>query len=60
MAAIQEKEVNGVNVGQLFDTIEQIKENPDLARFQFRARNKWINGTRNRAIDYQALTKMCK
>jgi len=48
MAAIQEQEGNGVNVGQLFDTIEQIKQNPDLARFQFRARNKWVAGTRNR------------
>ena len=43
------KEVNGVNVEQLFDTIEAIKKSPDLARCKFRATNKWIGGTHNRA-----------
>ena len=37
--------VNGVNVTQLFDTIEQIKENPKIAFFKFRATNQWVNGT---------------
>ena len=37
--------VNGVNTKQLFDTIDLIKENPDIAKFKFRATNKWINGT---------------
>jgi uncharacterized OsmC-like protein len=36
--------VNGVNVEQLIGTINAIKENPDLARFQFRAETKWIDG----------------
>ncbi len=45
----QERKVNGVNVDQLFNTIEQIKENPEIARFRFRARNSWVNGTHNRA-----------
>ena len=45
----QEKKVNGVNVDQLFSTIEQIKEKPEIARFKFRATNKWIDGTHNRA-----------
>ena len=39
------KIVNGVNTDQLFRTIDQIKENPDIAKFKFRATNKWINGT---------------
>lgn len=43
--ATKEKTVNGVNVDQLFKTIDMIKENPAIARFQFRAANKWINGT---------------
>jgi uncharacterized OsmC-like protein len=43
------KEVNGVNVDQLFDTIEAIKKKPEIARFKFRATNKWIGGTHNRA-----------
>lgn len=41
----QETMVNGVNVEQLFGTIEQIKGNPEIARFKFRARNRWIDGT---------------
>ncbi len=45
----QEKKVNGVNVDQLFKTIELIKEKPEIARFKFRATNKWFDGTHNRA-----------
>ena len=45
----QEKNVNGVNVEQLLSTIEQIKEKPEIAQFKFRALNKWIDGTNNRA-----------
>lgn len=45
----QEKVVNGVNVDQLFNTIEQVKENPEIAQFRFRAKNSWVDGTHNRA-----------
>lgn len=45
----QEKKANGVNIDQFFSTIEQIKEKPEIARFKFRAINKWIDGTHNRA-----------
>jgi hypothetical protein len=50
MEATKEKTqlVNGVNTEQLFSTIDLIKENPDIAKFKFRATNKWINGTRCR------------
>jgi uncharacterized OsmC-like protein len=41
--------VNGVNVEQLFSTIDLIKEKPDVAKFKFRATNKWVNGTHCRA-----------
>lgn len=40
--------MNGVNVDQLMDTIDAIQENPDLARFQFRARNEWVDGAQSR------------
>jgi uncharacterized OsmC-like protein len=43
------KEVNGINVEQLFNTIEAIKKKPEIAGFKFRATNKWIGGTHNRA-----------
>jgi uncharacterized OsmC-like protein len=42
--------LNGVDVNQLMDTINAIQENPDLARFQFRARNEWVNGGHSRTI----------
>ena len=40
--------INGVGVDQLFSTIKAIKENPGLAKFEFRANNQWINGGHNR------------
>jgi len=41
--------VNGVNVGQLFDTIELIRKSPEIAKFRFRATNRWVGGTHNQA-----------
>ena len=35
---------NGVNVDQLVDTIDAVQTNPELAKFEFRAKNDWING----------------
>jgi uncharacterized OsmC-like protein len=40
--------LNGVNVEQLVATVNQIEQNPQLARFQFRAHNEWINGGHSR------------
>ena len=45
----EDKYVNGVNVDQLIRTIEQIKNDPEIARFRFRATNRWVEGTYNRA-----------
>jgi uncharacterized OsmC-like protein len=44
----QEQFVNGVNVSKLFGTVEAIKGNPDIAKFNFKAKGKWINGGHNR------------
>lgn len=41
--------VNGVNVTQLFDTIEVIRENPDVSKFKFRATNTWRDGSYSQA-----------
>jgi hypothetical protein len=41
-------QVNGVNVDQLMATINAIKDNPDLARFQFRAHTEWLEGGQSR------------
>lgn len=35
---------NGVNVDQLVATIGAVQTNPELAKFQFRAKNNWIDG----------------
>ena len=43
----EQKIVNGVNVDQLFGTINAITETPSLANFNFRASNRWINGSHN-------------
>jgi len=35
---------NGVNVDQLVETIGAVQQNPELANFQFRSKNNWIEG----------------
>jgi uncharacterized OsmC-like protein len=40
--------VNGVDVERLAATIEHVSADPSLAQFQFRARNRWIDGGYNR------------
>ena len=44
------QKVNGVEVARLFETNGAIKEAPNLADFEFRLGNKWINGARNRSL----------
>ena len=40
---------NGVDVPTLFATLDAVKANPEIADFQFRARNTWLSGTHNRS-----------
>jgi uncharacterized OsmC-like protein len=40
---------NGVDVPTLFATLDAVKGAPEIADFQFRARNEWISGTHNRS-----------
>jgi uncharacterized OsmC-like protein len=40
--------INGVDVDRLSGTIDHISTDPTLARFQFRARNQWIDGGHSR------------
>ena len=37
--------LNGVDTPTLFGTLDAVKRQPELAKFQFRARNRWQNGT---------------
>ena len=41
--------LNGVDVPTLFATLDAAKAQPEIAQFQFRARNEWISGTHNRS-----------
>jgi len=43
------KIMNGVNVTTLFDTIDAVKGNAAIAKFNFRAANTWIGGDKNRS-----------
>lgn len=40
--------LNGVDTPTLFATLDAVKGNPELAKFQFRAANRWVGGTHNR------------
>lgn len=40
--------LNGVDTPTLFATLDAVRGQPDLAKFQFRARNRWIRGTQSR------------
>jgi uncharacterized OsmC-like protein len=39
---------NGVDTATLFATLDAVKANPQIAKFQFRASNRWVSGTHSR------------
>jgi uncharacterized OsmC-like protein len=41
--------LNGVDTPTLFATIDAVKAQPELAKFHFRARNRWVLGTHSRS-----------
>ena len=40
---------NGVDTATLFATLDSVKGNNEIAKFQFRATNKWVSGTHNQS-----------
>ncbi|MFI5894065.1 OsmC family protein [Actinoplanes sp. NPDC051513] len=40
---------NGVDTATLFATLDAVRADADLAKFQFRATNRWLSGTHNRS-----------
>ena len=40
---------NGVDVPTLFATLDAVKDDPEIAAFQFRVRNEWLGGTHSRS-----------
>jgi uncharacterized OsmC-like protein len=52
---------NGVDTATLFATLDAVKGQNEIAKFQFRAQNTWVNGTHSRSrIDgfYGAMQEM--
>jgi uncharacterized OsmC-like protein len=41
--------INGFALNEIVSTVQAIQANPSIAKFQFRARNKWIKGGHNRS-----------
>jgi uncharacterized OsmC-like protein len=41
--------LNGVDTPKLFATLNVVKAQPELAKFQFRASNRWVKGTHSRS-----------
>jgi uncharacterized OsmC-like protein len=42
--------INGVDREKLFQTIDQIKSSPSLAKFRFKIRNQWVDCGHNRSV----------
>ncbi len=43
------KTVNGLDTTKMYETVEAIKAQPELARFEFRNSNQWLGGGANRS-----------
>ena len=48
-STITETVRTGVDTATLFATLDAIKAQPEIADFQFRAQNTWIDGAHNRS-----------
>ena len=49
MSSITQSIRNGVDTGRLYATLDAVKAQPELATFQFRASNRWIDGAHNQS-----------
>lgn len=49
MNTIQTATLNGLDIERMIATVDAIKSEPSLGRFEFRARNRWIDGGENRS-----------
>jgi uncharacterized OsmC-like protein len=45
----QDNRLNGLDLDAMHRTLASLKDDPSLARFEFRARNRWIGGGVNRS-----------
>ncbi len=49
MTAVADTIRNGVDTETMFGTLDLIRAQPELATFEFRATNRWIDGAHNRS-----------
>ena len=49
MTVTENPQRNGVDTATLFATIDAVRATPEIAKFQFRATNKWVSGTHNQS-----------
>jgi uncharacterized OsmC-like protein len=49
VSAVADTTRNGVDTDKMFATLDLIKVQPELAKFQFRATNRWLGGAHNRS-----------
>ncbi|QBR93867.1 OsmC family protein [Nocardioides euryhalodurans] len=45
----EDPRLNGVDTATLFATLDAVKGQPEIAKFQFRASNRWLTGTHSRS-----------
>jgi uncharacterized OsmC-like protein len=50
-SALSVNRMNGLDLDKMVATVGALKADPQLARFEFRARNKWIDGGENRSTN---------
>jgi uncharacterized OsmC-like protein len=46
----KKQRLNGLDLDAMHRTVASLKDDPSLARFEFRARNRWIGGGENRSV----------
>ena len=49
MTTLENSVRNGVDTATLFATLDAVKGDNDIAKFQFRATNRWVSGTHNQS-----------
>ena len=51
---------NGVDIATLFATLDAVKGQTEIAKFQFRATNTWVSGTHSRSQLLRTSTARCR
>jgi uncharacterized OsmC-like protein len=46
---VESVQLNGLDIQAMSDTVNALKAKPELAQFEFRAKNRWIEGGENRS-----------